>query len=223
MTGAAYLTVYGAGFALPLVLTAVFAQAGVGFLRKINPFLPKIERAIGVLLLAVAVYLFEGLPLGASLAEDAAGTPSRDFTLHEDGNHWPVMLELYSASCTVCERMEPVVTGIAGQCHGNQVRVVQVDVSKPENRHLAEKYRLVGVPTFLFLDIDGEEVARLVGEQTDTALLQALSALRGEPCPGVGSVPELGDIDSGQGAASCGGDHFNPIEIMKDSGENCDL
>ncbi len=224
LTGAVYLTIYGAGFALPLLLVALFAQAGVRFLRKINPFLPKIERAIGVLLLLVAAYLFEGLPLGGVAPEpEAVAAQTNDFTLHEDGKHWPVMLELYSESCSVCERMEPIVAGISGQCHGKQVRIVQVDVSAPENRHFAEKFRLVGVPTFLFLDEGGEEVARLVGEQTDSALRQALSALRGEPCPGVGDVPDIEDIGSEKPSAACGGEHFDPVEMFQDSHENCDI
>jgi len=42
----------------------------------------------------------------------------------------------------------------------------------------------VGTPTFVFLDPNGVEVARLVGEQTENTLKQALSALRKKPCPG---------------------------------------
>ena len=34
--------------------------------------------------------------------------------------------------------------------------------------------------------LNGREVARLVGEQSEDTLKQALSALRGEPCPGLG-------------------------------------
>ena len=41
------------------------------------------------------------------------------------------------------------------------------------------------------MDDQGEEVARLIGAQTEDTLRQALSALRGEPCPGLGPLPEL--------------------------------
>ena len=53
-------------------------------------------------------------------------------------------------------------------------------------REYIGRFHLVATPTFVFLDGDGREVARLVGEQSEDTLKQALSALRGEPCPGLG-------------------------------------
>ena len=50
----------------------------------------------------------------------------------------------------------------------------------------------MGVPTFVFADRDGVEVARLVGEQTEAGLTRALSALRGEPCPGLAILDDSG-------------------------------
>jgi hypothetical protein len=40
----------------------------------------------------------------------------------------------------------------------------------------------------VFVDEAEYEVARLVGTQTESALKQALGVLRGEDCPGVGTV-----------------------------------
>lgn len=186
LVGGMYLAVYGLGFALPLLLTALFAEAGVRMLKRINPYLPKIERAIGILLVMVAVSMLADLAYTAREPADGVSQAEKaDLLLDED----PVMVEFYSANCSICERMAPVVDAIVKQCDGRQVRVRKIDVSMAGNRRYVETYRLVGVPTFLFLNTKGEEIARLVGEQTEKTLKQALSALRGKPCPGLASLP----------------------------------
>jgi len=189
-TGGLYLGVYGLGFALPLIATAAFAEAGVKFLRRVNPYLPKIERAIGIFLIAISASLL----IEASLSDNSSGsgdptTAAQQFIVDESGQKQPAMLELYSADCTVCKRMAPIVDSLTSLCDGQSVLVRKADVSQSENRHLVKEFRLVGVPTFLFLDENGNEVARLVGEQSEASLKQALSALRGQPCPGLGKIP----------------------------------
>jgi cytochrome c-type biogenesis protein len=184
--GAGYLALYGAGFALPLLVVAAFAGVAARLLERVGPLLPKIEKGVGVLLLVVAGFL----------VHDAAGMWSvpeeRDSDLAD--HSMPVMIELFEEDCPVCQRMKPLMTRLEEQCDRRGVRVVAIDVSREENAHLVERYRLVGVPTFLFLDRGGDEVARLIGEQTERTLKQALSALRGEECPGLALLgPRPGD------------------------------
>lgn len=177
VVGAGYLALYGAGFALPLLLVAAFAGVAARVLDRVGPLLPKIEKGIGVLLLVVAGFL----------VHDAAGLWSDSDDRHEPvaDRSLPVMIELYEEDCPVCRRMKPLMARLEEQCDRHDVRVEAIDVSRKENAHLIERYRLVGVPTFLFLDEEGREVARLIGEQTERTLKQALSALRGEECPGL--------------------------------------
>ncbi len=199
--GALYLGVYGLGFALPLLLVALFAEAGTRFIAKLSPHLPKVERTIGLLLLFIAgLMVIDIAPssppspapsvAGTGFTDGVPGRVSTDGVPGRDG--MPVMLELYKEDCGVCEKMKPVVASIVDQCDEKGVRVRTIDISKPEHRHLASTYRLVGVPTFIFLDADGNEAARLLGEQTEQSLKQTISALRGEPCPGLARLePEL--------------------------------
>jgi len=56
-SGAGYLAVYGLGMTLPLLLVAVFAEAAGSVIKKIGPYLPRIERAIGVLLIGIGVLM----------------------------------------------------------------------------------------------------------------------------------------------------------------------
>ncbi len=196
LTGAAYLGVYGLGFAVPLLLTALFAEAGVRLLKRINPYLPRIEKAVGALMLIIAASFIFGTGQPAASPGVAGESVAVADTLNcQPEDRLPVMVEFYSADCSICKRMAPLVDGIAGQCHGNKVLVRQIDVSQPENRHYLEAHRLVGVPTFVFFDAEEQEVARLVGEQSESSLRQALSVLRGEPCPGLGALPGTPSAD----------------------------
>lgn len=177
LVGAGWLFTYGLGFAVPLLITAAFAEAGVRMLRKVQPYLPRIEKAIGVALLVVAgSMLWDAAPmLGAQRALVLADAR-------------PVMLELYAKDCPICKEMSPVVDHLTEQCDGG-VAVIKKDISQAENRGLVGQHRVLGVPTFVFLDAEGTEVARLVGRQSEDALRQALSVLRGEECAGVGPIP----------------------------------
>jgi len=73
--GAAYLVTYGLGIALPLLLTAVFANAGLSFLRRLRRGLPVFERALGGMLILVATPLLFGWSLFPSLDSSAPATP----------------------------------------------------------------------------------------------------------------------------------------------------
>ncbi|MBI5510937.1 MAG: cytochrome c biogenesis protein/thioredoxin [Deltaproteobacteria bacterium] len=190
-TGAIYLAVYGMGIALPLLLTALFADAGLGALRRLRRGLPVFERVLGGALVLVAASLLFGWSLLPSLGSPAAAPapPAPWSSGVTPTASAPAMLELYAKDCPICREMQPVVAAVTEHCEGKGVTFAMLDVSAPENRHLVSQHRLVGVPTFVFLSADGVEVARLVGKQSQEGLFQALAALRGESCPGVGALP----------------------------------
>ena len=182
--GAVYLTVYGVGFALPLMVTAAFAELGMRVIDRVSPYLPKIEKGIGVVLLFIAGMLV----LDAFQTADYSNSTSADtaqLIIPDDHKGLPVMVEFYKEDCGICQRMKPTVDAITSQCDQKGVHVRTIDIGKPENRQLVRKFNLVGVPTFVFLDDTGQETARLVGEQTEASLKQTISVLREEPCPGV--------------------------------------
>ena len=207
ITGALYLAVYGLGFALPLVAVAAFAEAGVGFIRRASRFLPVFERVMGVLLIAAAVLMLGGLypEARALVASRASGVEATATPDPAETDQFPVMVEFYAEDCPVCQKMAPVMESVTNQCHGRKVEVRQVNITDPKNLRWARKYRIAGMPTFVLFDTDGFEVARLIGLQSEESIKQALSVLRGEPCPGVGFVSPslLNDLADSPGA-SCG-------------------
>ncbi len=190
LMGGLYLSVYGAGFALPLLLTAVFVNPAIALLRRISPHLPKIEKVIGALLLVVSFSMFSSVAMVARSSSKAPLTAALpDVVTAAIKRGTPVMVEFFSKDCSICQRMEPVLASIGQRCSENSVQVEKIDLTRAENRWLINRYRISGVPTFVFFDQHGLEVARLVGEQSEQTLIQALSTLSGQPCPGVGKVP----------------------------------
>jgi hypothetical protein len=61
--------------------------------------------------------------------------------------------------------------------YGNQIAFLRVDVSTPEGLRAFDAARLSGHPSFLILKPDGTEAWRAVGQQTETALLDAIKNL----------------------------------------------
>ena len=94
------------------------------------------------------------------------------------------MVEFVSATCPICQRMQPVVAAAERGCALHGIRVRQLDVATSAGRAAAAERGVLGVPTFLFLDRTGNEVARLVGQQPQEVLIQSLEVLAGEKCDG---------------------------------------
>jgi len=102
----------------------------------------------------------------------------------------PLFVEFYSSSCPTCRRMVPAVRAIEQGCIGKDLRILKINVSMKENRELARRYGVVGVPTFVFLAPDGTERARLVGYQPMEQLEQSLAALTSGQCRGFAPLPD---------------------------------
>jgi thioredoxin-related protein len=61
-----------------------------------------------------------------------------------------------------CLAAKPIVDGTEAENTGKLV-VLRVDVQDPAGRSLAQEYRTLATPTFIFLDAQGQEMWRSVG------------------------------------------------------------
>ncbi len=191
--GALLLAAYGLGFVLPLLVLSLFADVARRVVRRVSPYLPKLEKLSGAALALVGLYLMLGVgapPAGARApAEEGSGAPALKQrpivpALGQPSDR-PRMVQFTSSRCSICRQMIPTVGVIQRDCDGRRVDVVKVDVGA--NAKLAASYRVRGVPTFVFLDKGGSEVARLVGYQTLASLRQSLAAATGGSCDGLGA------------------------------------
>lgn len=130
---------------------------------------------------------FGALLLGAALVLGACAEGRGDSPVAGRGE--PRVVMLTASYCPICREMEPLVDELAARCRDRGVAVEKIDVAEERNEHLLEEHRVVGVPTFLFMDGSGAEVARLIGRQPPETLNQALAALGGQECPGLSRLP----------------------------------
>jgi thioredoxin 1 len=101
------------------------------------------------------------LPAQAQGSTPPKGKP----TLYEFGAHW----------CIPCREMKQVMADLKAS-HGDQVefRMVYVDEEKP----LFGEYKIVAIPTQVFLDSSGKEVDRHLGALTKEEVLKKLKELK---------------------------------------------
>jgi cytochrome c-type biogenesis protein len=100
------------------------------------------------------------------------------------------MIAFEARACPICRRMEPLVLAAEKSCAGHGVRVQRVEVDRAGGRELAKRFGVLGVPTYLFVDAKGNEIARLVGEQPLAILEQSIEVLSGRRCAGFRAFPE---------------------------------
>jgi len=74
--------------------------------------------------------------------------------------------------------MEPVVDGLEKQYEGKiEFRRINVETD-PEGSKLSAQYNVSAVPTFVFLNMDGSEAARVLGEVPEGTMTKNLDALK---------------------------------------------
>jgi thioredoxin-related protein len=72
--------------------------------------------------------------------------------------------------------MNPIVDGIA-QKYKRHIDVVYVSVDESEGKELSRQYGVIGTPTFLLLDSEGNEVSVLRGSLPAPLIEQAIEDL----------------------------------------------
>lgn len=82
----------------------------------------------------------------------------------------PVLVDFYADWCGPCKMMAPVIERLAGQLEG-KVKVGKLNVD--ENMDIAERYRVMNIPTILIFR-DGKEADRTVGVVPEKELLAKL-------------------------------------------------
>ena len=87
----------------------------------------------------------------------------------------PAVYEFGAGYCLSCKEMEKVMADVQAS-HGDQVefRLVYADKEKP----LFQQYKIMLIPTQVFLDTSGQEVDRHMGPLTKEEVLQKLKELK---------------------------------------------
>ncbi|WP_019504484.1 thioredoxin family protein [Pleurocapsa sp. PCC 7319] len=91
-------------------------------------------------------------------------------------NNKPTLTEFYADWCTSCQAMAADL-GAIKQNYGDRVNFVMLNVDNTKWLPEMLRYRVDGIPHFLFMDSTGEAVAEAIGEQPRSILQEDLDAL----------------------------------------------
>lgn len=202
---AAQLAVYAFGLSTPLIAATFAAERVLKLARSLRGLMLPTQRIVGAALVGVGLLIATdhiGLlaPVASATRDSASSsTPARcdspetkacavaESLAETDAMAAvplgrPHLVEFVSDHCTVCARMAPVVAELERACTQGDGSVVRVNVESPAGRALAQRFNVHAVPTFLQLDAAGQEVERVIGEQTHEQLALALQSVRGTAC-----------------------------------------
>lgn len=110
--------------------------------------------------------------VGATTAQDKGvkfetGTLAQALKKAKNNKKGPkmVFLDCYTSWCGPCKMMAKDVFTLpeVGDYFNSTFVNIKLDMEKGEGPELAKKYKVTGYPTFLILDGDGKEIARVVG------------------------------------------------------------
>ncbi len=98
---------------------------------------------------------------GDTGAENAAVSNQESVVLHQMvSNGKPSIVDFTASWCGPCQRMKPIFYSLTDDFK-DEYNFISIDID--ENPELANKYQVQAVPTFVFLDADGNEGNRITG------------------------------------------------------------
>jgi len=182
--------VFSLGLGLPYLLLGSFSGL-VRKLPKAGNWLIWIERIFGVILLGFAAfYLSLALHLQFPSAK-TSGIPWQAYSIETVNAsialHKPIVIDFYADWCISCHELERTVFSspqiITELKKVTTLRVDATNMDDPKVNEMIEKYHVIGLPTIIFLDSQGQEIkkARVEGDRSRDELLKILQGFEVSP------------------------------------------
>ena len=150
--------------------------------------------AIAAIILSVALFL--GLQTetnGTSLESQVQKSTALDVAL---SNKKPTLTEFYADWCTSCQAMAGDLAQIK-ESYGDRVNFVMLNVDNTKWLPEMLRYRVDGIPHFVFMDDSGEAIAEAIGEQPKGILEADLDALiANNPIPYANKKGQISQVES---------------------------
>ncbi|HCF29429.1 MAG TPA: thiol:disulfide interchange protein, partial [Cyanobacteria bacterium UBA11049] len=145
------------------------------------------KRVRNLLIVIVAIALSVALFLGIkSQNTDVSLTALDENSMPLEvalSNGKPTLMEFYANWCTVCQAMASDIAQLE-QEYDDKVNFVMLNVDNTKWLPEMLKYRVDGIPHFVFLDRQGEAIAQAIGSQPRTIMATNLEAmLAHQPLP----------------------------------------
>ena len=138
------------------------------------------KRLRNFLIVMVAIALSVSLVLGlrtettsATLAKLSETSTPLEVAIN---NGKPSLVEFYADWCTVCQKMAPDITQLETE-YADKMNFVMLNVDNTKWLPEMLRYRVDGIPHFVFLSQQGETIAQAIGDQPRTIMASNLEAL----------------------------------------------
>ncbi|GBF79666.1 thioredoxin family protein [Aphanothece sacrum] len=130
--------------------------------------------AFAAIILSIAIFFgFQTQTGSLSLESQAQAATPIELALK---NGLPTLTEFYANWCTSCQAMAPELAQLK-QKYANSINFVMLNVDN--NKWLPEilRYRVDGIPHFVFINDTGEAIAQAIGEQPPSVMEANVEAL----------------------------------------------
>ena len=89
----------------------------------------------------------------------------------------PTLMDIGSTSCIPCQQLQPVLESLRAD-YGNKVNAKFYDAwNTTSGANMATKYSVSSIPTLIFLDANGKEVARMTGYHSYDEIVSKFKSL----------------------------------------------
>ena len=159
-----------------------------------NNSLRNIVIAIAAVVLSVALFMgLQSETSSTSLESQVKRSTSWDMALN---NHKPTLTEFYADWCTSCQAMAGDLAQIKAD-YGDRVNFVMLNVDNTKWLPEMLRYRVDGIPHFLFMNDRGEAIAEAIGEQPRPILEADLDALiANNPIPYANKRGQISQVEA---------------------------
>ncbi|MBH8563553.1 thioredoxin fold domain-containing protein [Nostoc sp. CENA67] len=131
---------------------------------------------IAIVAIALSVALILGLRTQTTTASVSQLGESSTPLEVAVSNGKPSIVEFYADWCTVCQKMAPDIAELEKQ-YADKVNFVMLNVDNTKWLPEMLKYRVDGIPHFVFLSKNGETIAQAIGDQPRMVMASNLEAL----------------------------------------------
>lgn len=144
-----------------------------------------------IALVVLSVSLIALLAIG--LAGCDGGTPEEKAPLH--------FVQFYDPECPFCQAMEPTVESLKEEYEPRIEKFEIIDVSTTEGLAQADEFGVFITPTFVLLDMDGNELDRVQGAATEENMVKfidrGIADVTGEDAGAREEIPTTGGTEQG--------------------------
>ena len=151
---------------------------------------------VAIAAIVLSITLFLGLQTetsGTSLESQVKKSIALDVALN---NSKPTLTEFYADWCTSCQAMAGDLAQIK-ESYGDRVNFVMLNVDNTKWLPEMLRYRVDGIPHFLFMDTQGNAIAEAIGEQPKSILEADLDALiANNPIPYANKQGKISQVEA---------------------------